>query len=126
MSWRSRRPQGRGARTGFILVSSVGAGGRSFYLKVKEDTEASVRALGFRRLDLIRPSLLLGLRADRRPAERIAQAIAPLLNSLLGGQLARYVALDGSVIARAIGRLAARTDPGVHIHYVPELIGLAA
>jgi uncharacterized protein YbjT (DUF2867 family) len=110
----------------FILVSSVGAGGRSFYLRVKGETEASVAALGFRRLDLIRPSLLLGPRADRRPAEQIGQVIAPLLNPLLRPGLARYAAVDASVVAGAIERLSSCTDPGVRIHHVPDLVGLAA
>ena len=110
----------------FIIVSSVGAGGRGFYLRVKGEAEAAVAALGFRRLDILRPSLLLGPRLDRRPAERIAQTMAPLLNLLLRRSLARYRAVDASVLARAIERLSMCTESGVQIHFVPGLIGLAA
>ena len=114
----------RGA-TQFILVSSVGAGGRGFYLEVKGRTEDSLRALGFQRLDLIRPSLLLGARAERRPAERLAQTLAPLLDPLLRGPLARYRALDAWVVASAVARLVGRPAPGIHIHHAPDIRELA-
>ena len=110
----------------FILVSSVGAGGGGFYLRVKGETEAAVSALGFDRLDLIRPSLLLGPRTERRPAERVAQALAPLLDPLLMGSLSRYAALDATVVAAAIERLIDVTAAGSHVHHTAELRALAA
>jgi uncharacterized protein YbjT (DUF2867 family) len=118
---RAARARGTGH---FILVSSVDAGGSSFYLRVKGETEAAVAALEFRRLDILRPSLLLGPREERRPAERIAQAAAPLFNLLLPASLARYRAVDASIVARAIERLLACENQGVHFHYVPDLVEL--
>ena len=109
----------------FILVSSVGAAGRGLYLSVKGDTEAAIETLGFDRIDVLRPSLLLGTRAQRRPAEALAQRTAPLFNPLLVGPLARYAALDAAVVAGAIETLAFRTAPGVYVHHVPEIRALA-
>src|SRR5205085_9625313 len=45
-----------------IAVSSVGAdaGSRAFYLRVKGEMEAALSALGFDRLDIVRPGLLRG------------------------------------------------------------------
>lgn len=121
----ARAARARGARR-FLLVSSVGAGGRGLYLAAKGEAEEAVRGVGFDRLDIVRPSLLIGGRADRRPAERLAQAFAPALAPLLRGLLARYAALDAVIVAAAIERLVTgRASPGVHVHFVPDLLELA-
>ncbi len=48
--------------SGFVLVSGLGANARSriFYNRVKGETEADLRALGFASLAIAQPSLLLG------------------------------------------------------------------
>lgn len=110
--------------TRFVLVSSVGAGGAGLYLQVKGETEAAVRALGFSRLALVRPSLLLGSRRDRRPAEALAQIAAPVLTPLLRGGLARYAAIDAGAVADAIETLITARTSGTFIHHVPEIRSL--
>lgn len=109
-----------GARQ-FIVVSSVGAGGGSFYLRVKGEMEAGLRALGFARLDIIRPGLLIGDRADRRPAERLAQRLAPLLDPLLLGGAAKFGSVAAGDVAAAIVARIGRTEPGVHIAHKREI-----
>ncbi|ACB93702.1 hypothetical protein [Beijerinckia indica] len=54
-----------GARQ-FILVTAAGAGGPGFYLQTKGKIEQAVTALGFKRVDIIRPGFLLGTRGERR------------------------------------------------------------
>jgi uncharacterized protein YbjT (DUF2867 family) len=73
-----------GAR-GFGLVSSSGGNSSSpfFYLRVKGQAEEAVSALDFPALVISKPGLLLGQRAESRPAERLAQAAAPFLSFLL-------------------------------------------
>ena len=113
--------------TRFVLVSSVGAGGGGLYLRTKGDAEASARAAGFASVDLLRPSLLLGPRIERRPGEMLAQALAPFLSPFLLGPLARYAAVDATTVASAVVALV--VDPpgdGVRVHEVPELRRLAA
>lgn len=112
-----------GARQ-FVAVTSVGAGGGSFYLSVKGEIERAVTALGFDRVDLIRPGLLLGPRADRRPGEALAQRLAPALNPLMRGPLARYAAIPAETVAAAIVALAGRSGTGVFVHHNPELRAL--
>jgi uncharacterized protein YbjT (DUF2867 family) len=87
-----------------ILVSSVGAdsGSSNFYLRTKGETEAQVRKLGFERLDILRPSLLVGNRRESRPLERLAMLFAPLMNLLLHGQARRYRAIRTSDLAQTI------------------------
>lgn len=109
----------------FIVVSSVGAGGGSFYLRVKGEMEAGLRALGFERLDIIRPGLLIGDRDERRPAERAAQHLAPLVDPLLRGGFARYGTIAAQGVAEAIVALIGRPEPGVHIAHKREIRALS-
>jgi uncharacterized protein YbjT (DUF2867 family) len=111
-----------------ILVSSVGAdpGARAFYLRVKGETEERLRAIGFDRLDLVRPGLLRGDRGnERRLGERIGIALSPITNALLRGRLDRYAAIDAADVARAIARLAKRDAPGLFVHLNRALLQLA-
>jgi len=101
-----------------ILVSSVGAdaGSRTFYLRIKGEAEQGLERLGFARMDLLRPSLLLGERAASRPGEQFAQLLAPLYNPLLAGPLDRYRAIDAGAVARAVVNLVGRDEPGRYVH----------
>ncbi|NUZ07161.1 NAD(P)H-binding protein [Schlegelella sp. ID0723] len=74
--------------TRLALVSAHGADTRSriFYNRVKGEAEAAVRTLGFERVAIARPSLLLGHRErlgqPPRPIERLAMRLGPLLGVL--------------------------------------------
>lgn len=111
----ARGAKAAGARQ-FILISSVGAGGSGFYLRMKGAVEDAVGKLGFDRLDCIRPGLLLGDRAERRFAEHAGQLVAPALNLLLRGPLSRYQALPAETVADAILALAGAAGEGRFIH----------
>lgn len=97
----------------FALVSSVGAdaGARNFYLRVKGDTEAALRSIPFRRLVLVRPSLLLGSRAEARWGEAIARAVMPAFNGLIPGRLRRFRAIQADVVASALVTAAMGNGP---------------
>ncbi len=108
----ARWAQSRGARH-LLAVSSVGVGARSpvFYNRVKADTERDLAALGYERLSLMQPSLLLGERTGPvRPAEAIASKLMPLLSPFMLGSLRDYRAIPGRDVARAM--LARAKDPG--------------
>jgi len=98
----------RGAER-FVLISSIGAasGARSFYLKVKGETEAAVSTIGYPTLVILRPSLLLGSRPERRPLEQLAQAALRRLSWAMVGPLRRFRPIEAAVVARAMVRLAA-------------------
>ncbi|MBX3331474.1 MAG: NAD(P)H-binding protein [Nitrospira sp.] len=65
----------------FLLVSALGAnaGSRWFYNRVKGELEAAILALPFRSHTVVRPSLLLGKRAEFRFGEKIAERLAFLM-----------------------------------------------
>lgn len=122
----------RGARAGstphMIAVSSVGAAAKSgnFYLRTKGQTEDDLRALGFDRLDLIRPGLLRGDRpGPQRLGEGIATIAAPLTDALLHGSFRRYRSISGDTVAAAIVALAGQGGSGVHIHENDAILALA-
>ena len=111
-----------------VMVSSVGASRQSgnFYLRVKGEVEDALEKIGFTRLDLVQPGLLLGPRSERRPAERLAQSLAPMGNALMHGRLQGYRSIPAAEVASAIVQLLAQTEAGVFSHRYLSLRALAA
>lgn len=102
-----------------VTVSSVGADARSpnFYLRTKGEMERALEALGFDRLDILRPGLLRGKRGgDRRLGERVGIALSPVANLVLRGRLDRYAAIDADVVASAVAGALQQSEPGVFRH----------
>jgi uncharacterized protein YbjT (DUF2867 family) len=101
----------------FLLVSALGAdpGSGVFYNRVKGETERDISTQAFEGVALLRPSLILGDRAERRPAEALAQKAAPILSPLLVGPLRKYRAISAHTIARALLRLAKEPLAGIRI-----------
>ena len=101
-----------------IVVSSVGAdsGSSNFYLRTKGEMEVELRKAGLRRLDVLRPGLLLGRRRESRPLERLAAVLAPVMNLFLHGGLRKYRAIDASTIADAIFALSQQRSAGRFAH----------
>jgi uncharacterized protein YbjT (DUF2867 family) len=113
----ARRAAGLGAAR-FLLVSSIGADPRSpvFYSRVKGETERAVAAVGFQAVHLLRPSILIGERSERRPLERLMIGAFTGIAPLLAGPLRKYRPIAAEVVARAM-RAAARSDVrGTHVH----------
>jgi uncharacterized protein YbjT (DUF2867 family) len=112
----------------FLLVSTSGADAtsRNAYLRLKGEVETAVAALGFNRVDIVRPGLLLGKRSETRLAEGIGQALAPLLNIVLKGPLDRYAGVEAVAVARAMAALAGRREPGLLRHHNREIRAFAA
>lgn len=112
----------------FIVVTAMGADARSrvFYSRVKGETERDLAALGFARLDILQPGLIIGPRAERRTVEAFFQWLAPALNPLLVGGLAKYGAIDAEAVAGAIAVLSERIVPGRFIHRNRAMRALAA
>ena len=101
-----------------IAVSSVGAnaGSGNRYLRVKGEVEEALAKLRFARLDLLRPGLIRGARAERRPAERLTMLASPLLDRFLRGEWRRYRSIRAATLADAILALAAAKPRGRFFH----------
>jgi uncharacterized protein YbjT (DUF2867 family) len=111
-----------GARA-MIAISSVGADphARGLYLRVKGEVDQALNKVGYARLDIIRPGLLRGRRSERRLLERLGQIVAPLVDPLLGGNLARYRSIRAATLAEAILALAHEKARGRFVHEWPSL-----
>ena len=112
-----------GARHGarhFLLVSALGAdaGSRIFYNRVKGEVEAAARALPYRSVTIVRPSLLLGERAEVRLGERIAARLAWLVPSA-------YKPVHADQVAEALLRCALEDRPGVRVVESKEIREMA-
>jgi len=109
-----------GARR-FLVVTALGADPRSrvFYNRVKGEAEEALKAVGFETLVILRPSLLLGDRAESRPGERAAIVVSKALGPLLrpfGGR-----PIEAHTVARAMLALARDTPAGVRVALSGEL-----
>jgi uncharacterized protein YbjT (DUF2867 family) len=103
----------------FMMISAVGANPHSpvYYSRIKGKVEQAVRELSFRSVHIMRPSLLLGHREDSRPAEAIAQRIAPLISPFMVGPLARYKPVSADAVAAEMVSLSKRADSGAFVHH---------
>jgi uncharacterized protein YbjT (DUF2867 family) len=101
-----------------LLVSSIGADPRAsvFYSRIKGEAEQAVRALPWRTLAILRPSLLVGHRREIRVAEGIALALTRLIGPLLRGPLARYRPVRAEQVAEAMARLARDPTAGTTVY----------
>jgi uncharacterized protein YbjT (DUF2867 family) len=106
----------------FLLVSAMGANAssRTFYMRVKGETEADVTALGFSSLTLLRPGLMDpgGQRHDSRPAESLALRIARIANPLLPK---RYRTVGTAEVAAVMLARALAHEPGKRVMESEEL-----
>lgn len=103
--------------TQFLIVSAIGADpdSRVFYSRVKGEVEVATRKLPYRAVQIFRPGLLLGHRAEFRLGERIAMYLAPVAQPLLVGPLRRYRSIRASDVARAMVRIAREAPRGPNV-----------
>ncbi|WOJ92832.1 oxidoreductase [Congregibacter variabilis] len=102
----------------FIVVTAVGANPKAavFYSRVKGETERDLEALGFSRLDIAQPGLLLGRRTERRPVESLLQTVDPVMRLFMKGPMDRYAGIPTSVVGSALLALCKKRDAGVYRH----------
>ena len=111
-----------------VVISAVGASAasRSFYLRVKGETERSLEALRFRALDILSPSVLLGARRSMRPLELLAQGALWTVNPLILGSWSRYRGISADTVAAAMLGAARSARLGVNRYTYDGMRALAA
>jgi uncharacterized protein YbjT (DUF2867 family) len=109
----------------YVLVSSSGASPKSriFYSRMKGDLEEAVKALPFRSIYMLQPSLLLGDRPETRIGEKWGYKVLNALNSI--GVLKDYRPISGVTVAQAMVNAAIQGTAGVHVHALGEVFALA-
>jgi len=105
-----------GARS-FGLISSSGANANSpfFYLKVKGSIENDLQKIGFDKLVILRPGLLLGKRSESRPLEAITIKLSPFFSPLFRGPLKKYRPSTSEAVARKLIHLTINAGDGVQV-----------
>jgi uncharacterized protein YbjT (DUF2867 family) len=113
--------------TRFALVSSIGASptARNYYLRMKGETERDVAAVGYECVELFRPSMLLGRRAERRPREAVGMAVMRAASPLLAGGARAYRPVDAGTVAAAMLAAIGRGEPGTHVRTHDDIQRLA-
>lgn len=86
------------------VVSSIGAGAAAgnYYLRIKGEMEDGILKLNFDNIAIVRPSMLLGERTERRAGEIVGKVVMKTFSPLLAGKLKKYRAIHGRDVARAM------------------------
>jgi uncharacterized protein YbjT (DUF2867 family) len=86
------------------VVSSIGAsaGSRNYYLRIKGEMEDGIMGLNFENIVVVRPSMLLGERKERRTGELVGKVMMTAFRPVLTGKLKKYRAIHGRDVARAM------------------------
>jgi uncharacterized protein YbjT (DUF2867 family) len=113
---------------GFALVSAVGADPNNeynFYIKLKGVTEETVAEQMIPQTMIFRPSLLMGERKEKRPMEKVAQFVMPVVNLCLRGSWRRYKGIAAADVAKAMVNAAKTKPKGIHFFEYEEMMALA-
>jgi len=105
----------------YCLVSSSGAHlhSMSHYLKIKGELEQQVKQLGFSRLSILQPSLLVGERSELRVAEKLGEVLLPLLTCF--GPFKRYRPITGEQVAKKLLKVSIEQQQPVGYYVLDEL-----
>lgn len=100
-----------------LMVSALGANARSavFYNRVKGELEEAVSKLSFAGVQIFRPSLLLGERAEFRLGERIAELPMRYVSFLMVGPLAKFRPVHARTVAASMLLIARQRPQGRNI-----------
>jgi uncharacterized protein YbjT (DUF2867 family) len=109
--------------THFGLVSAVDAAPASanFYLKIKGEAEQAVRAAGYARIDIMRPSFLMGNRTENRIGEKLGIWATRLLSPFMIGSWSRYKPIRVEMVAAKLLAAATTSYTGVAINHYNEI-----
>jgi uncharacterized protein YbjT (DUF2867 family) len=97
-----------------VVVSSMGANSSSsiFYNKVKGLAEEDLKKAGFPRLVIVRPSLLLGPRTEKRAGEKFAAWFMKVLDFMIPP---KYKAIHVNKVAAKMIESSQSDEPGIFI-----------
>lgn len=110
----------------YFLVSSLGANykSRNFYLRIKGNLDEKVQQLNFEKIRIFGPSILVGLRSEKRLGESLGIKIAGIVTSIIPA-LKKYKPIYASKVAEAIINSANQlSQEKIRIYDSDEIINL--
>lgn len=92
----------------FAVISSIGAkaGSSNFYLKTKGEMENAVLEYEIPNTIILRPSLIVGDRQEKRAGEKLSIVMMKLFNPLMFGGMKKYRSIDARTIVSVMVHLA--------------------
>ncbi len=89
---------------GFHYVSSIDSSiaSKAFYLQCKGRAEMAIQLRKFKRISILRPSLLLGKRREYRLGEKIGMTFSAVFPFFLVGPLKRYRPIQADTVAKCL------------------------
>ena len=104
----------------FVLVSAAGAKAQSklFYNRMKGQLEDAIKALGFARLLIFQPSVLVRKGSDRK-GEQFGLKMIVFLNKL--GLFKHYRPMPTDILAQRIRKEVATATKGIHTFTLDEI-----
>jgi len=101
----------------FLFISALGAnpGSAVFYNRVKGEVEEAIARYGFKGFYIFRPSLLLGKRQERRPAEEFGETFFRWFSFVFKGALQKYKPIESRAVAYAMVAVAKEQPLGKRI-----------
>ena len=104
----------------FVLISSVGANSKSnnFYLKLKGEVEEAILAIGFSKVSIFRPSMLMGKRKEFRLGEKIGKIFMVPISFLFPKKMRPIKACD---VAKSMLKASNLDTMGVKIYEYKEM-----
>ncbi|MEO8876486.1 MAG: NAD(P)H-binding protein [Polyangiaceae bacterium] len=106
----------------YVLVSSASANAdsRMFYTRIKGELDRDVQTLGFERVRILRPSMLVGDRKEKaRTGEKIGNVFLNAVNAV--GIARKYRGIDVAIVAKGMINSALDPKPGTRIITLDEI-----
>ena len=102
----------------FALLTSVGANATSsvFYSRVKGRVEKDVSKLKIPGIHILRPSILLGKRKNRRLYEELGKIFSTIIKFFFIGDHTKFIAIEASRVAQAMFYVAKSEETGIHTY----------
>ena len=110
-----------GSNTHYLLVSSLGTdpNSKSFYLRIKGELEASIKALNLYKTSFFRPSLLLGKRHEKRMLEKLLQMLFKIFSMTIPK---KYRAVKALQVATCMIKAANTQAQPLHVYGNKEIL----
>lgn len=86
------------------VISSIGANenSKNYYLRIKGEMERGILDLNFENTAIVRPSMLLGERKEKRTGEAVGKVFMKAFKPVLTGKLLKYRAIHARDVAKAV------------------------
>jgi len=86
------------------VVSSIGAKPTSsnYYLRIKGEMENEIMKLKFETIAIVKPSMLLGERKEKRTGESAGKFVMKVFHPFLLGKMKKYRGIHGRDVAKAM------------------------